>query len=212
MTLSLTLLGLLWIAYFCLHSLLASLWLKSRVAARHDWLMPAYRLIFNTLATLLLIPPVAYMFWLQGAPLWQFEGVWHWLRLAIMLVAVAGFLWSMRYYDGREFMGLKQLSEGQRDIKDQESLHISPMHRYVRHPWYSLGLLLIWTQDMDAARLVSALLITGYLIFGSRLEERKLKVYHGERYDHYCARVPGLIPVPWRHLTKEEADTLVADR
>jgi protein-S-isoprenylcysteine O-methyltransferase Ste14 len=209
MTLNLALLSLLWILYFASHSLLASLWFKSRVAARFGDLMPAYRLIFNSLALLLLIPPVVLMFSLADKPLWQFEGIWHWLRLGILAITLAGFIWSLRYYDSKEFLGLKQLRQGRREIEDQESLQISPLHRYVRHPWYSLGLVLVWSQDMDAARLVTAILISAYLIVGSRFEEQKLKRYHGEKYRRYCERVPGLIPIPGRRLTQSEAERLM---
>jgi protein-S-isoprenylcysteine O-methyltransferase Ste14 len=209
MTLDLTLLSLLWMLYFALHSLLASLWFKSRVAARFSNLMPAYRLIFNSLATALLIPPVWLMYQLNSEPLWQFEGIWHWLRLFVLLLTVIGFVWSLRYYDSKEFLGLKQLRQGRREIEDQESLQISPLHRYVRHPWYSLGLLLVWSLDMDAARLVSAILITAYLVIGSRFEEQKLMRYHGEKYRRYCERVPGLIPIPGHRLTQAEAERLM---
>lgn len=210
MTLDLSLLSLLWILYFTLHSLLASLWFKSRVGNSFGRLMPSYRLIFNALATLLLIPPVWMMLWLNSEPLWQFEGVWHWLRVVALLLTAAGFVWSLGYYDSKEFLGLKQLRQGRQEIEDQESLQISPLHRYVRHPWYSLGLILVWSQDMDAARLVSAVLISAYLVVGSRLEEQKLKRYHGVKYQHYCERVPGLIPIPGRRLTQAEADRLMA--
>jgi hypothetical protein len=43
---------------------------------------------------------------------------------------------------------------------------------------------------------------------GSRLEERKLIAHFGEVYRQYCQQVPGLIPLPWRWLNKEEADRL----
>jgi len=209
MNLSFLLLGLLWLAYFALHSLAASLWLKSRVAEHFPAVMPGYRLSFNLLASLLLLPPLGLMWWLAGEPLWRYQGVWNVLRILLMLLALAGFAWSLRYYDGREFLGVKQLREGLRDIRDQERLQISPLHRFVRHPWYSLGLVLIWCQEMDGARLLSALLVSGYLVVGSRLEERKLMVYHGDRYLRYRARVPGLIPSPWRWLTKVEAERLL---
>jgi methanethiol S-methyltransferase len=207
--LDLSLLGLLWLAYFAFHSLFASLWLKRHVAARWPGLMPAYRLIFNALAVILLLPPAAMAWWLGGDPLWRFEGIWNGLRFVVMGLAVAGFAWSLRYYDGQAFLGFRQIAASQQDIGDQERLHISPLHRYVRHPWYSLGLVLIWTQDMDPARLLSALLISVYLFVGSLLEERKLMVYHGERYRLYKQRVPGLIPLPGRHLTKAEAEALL---
>jgi protein-S-isoprenylcysteine O-methyltransferase Ste14 len=207
----LTLLGLLWLSYFLLHSLFASLWLKSRMAARWPDLMPYYRLLFNLLALLLLVPPLALMWWLAGEPLWRYQGLGDLLRFALMGMSAAGFVWSLRYYDGREFIGLRQLSQGLREIEDQERLHISPLHRFVRHPWYSLGLVLVWTQEMDQARLLSAVMISGYLIIGSMLEERKLLVYHGERYRRYRERVPGLIPLPHRFLTREEASKLLRE-
>ena len=48
-----------WLLYFTLHSVLASLWLKRRVAARWPYLMPAYRLGFNLLALVGLVTLVA---------------------------------------------------------------------------------------------------------------------------------------------------------
>ncbi len=211
MSSSLILLGLLWLSYFALHSLFASLWLKSRVAARWPGFMPAYRLSFNTLALLLLLPPLFLMWQLADEPLWRYGDIGDLLRFALMGLALAGFAWSLRFYDGREFIGLRQLHENLHAIEDQERLHISPLHRFVRHPWYSLGLVLVWTQEMDEARLLSSLLISGYLVLGSRLEERKLLVYHGERYRRYRERVPGLIPLPHRHLSREQATKLLKE-
>ena len=88
----------------------------------------------------------------------------------------------------------------------------APLHRHVRHPWYSLGLLILWTRDMDEARLTSALCITLYLWLGSLLEEEKLLAFHGEAYARYRARVPGLIPWPGRSLDADEARALCALR
>ncbi|MEJ2692191.1 MAG: hypothetical protein P8166_03810 [Candidatus Thiodiazotropha sp.] len=211
MTSELALLGLVWLLYFVLHSLLASLWLKSRVHNRWPGLMPTYRLLFNSLSLLLLLPPLALAWRLAGDPLWTYGEVGNGIRFALMGSAVAAFVWSLRYYDGREFIGLRQWSNGSREIEDQERLRISPLHRFVRHPWYSLGLVLIWTQEMDPARLLSALMITGYLLLGSRLEERKLLIYHGTRYRHYRQQVPGLIPHPNRYLTRTAAERLLKE-
>ncbi len=207
----LILLGLLWLIYFGLHSLFASLWLKSRVAARWPNLMPRYRLLFNLLALLLLVPPLVLMWRLGGEPLWRYQDFGDVLRFTLMGLAMAGFIWSLRYYDGREFIGLRQLRQGLRQIEDQERLQLSPLHRFVRHPWYSLGLVLVWTQEMDPARLLSACMVSGYLIIGSMLEERKLLVYHGQRYQRYRDRVPGLVPLPHRFLTREQATSLLRE-
>jgi protein-S-isoprenylcysteine O-methyltransferase Ste14 len=206
------LLTLAWLLYFLIHSLLASLWAKRILAQHLPTLMPWYRLIFNLIALLLVIPPL-YMLWsYRSDPLWQWQGAMAWLAFTLMIVSLAGFIWSMRYYDSGEFLGIRQLKRHQREIEDLEQLHISPLHRFVRHPWYSLGLLLIWVQDMDPARLVSAITVTCYLVLGSRLEENKLLDLHGDTYRYYQQRVPGLIPRPWRYLSRQETERLLQDK
>jgi protein-S-isoprenylcysteine O-methyltransferase Ste14 len=197
-----------WLAYFLLHSLLASLRVKRWVAQHLPGLMPAYRLIFNTMAVLLLLPPLAMTFLFRGDPLWQWTGPWHWVSLGLTGAAVFGFAWSLYYYDGQEFLGIRQWRGRIRSVEDQERMHISPLHRYVRHPWYFLGLILVWSRDMDPAFLTSAIAITLYFVVGSRLEEHKLIEYHGDAYRAYRTRVPSLIPLPWRYLTKDEARRL----
>lgn len=195
---------MLWLGYFVLHSLLASLAFKQWFALRLPGALPWYRILFNCSAVIFILPPLILMWWLQSEPLWRWEGAWAWLAYFLMLLASLGFAWSLRYYDGLEFLGLRQLARHQQQVADQERLHISPMHRFVRHPWYSLGLVLIWTQEMDQARLVSAVCMTLYLLYGSLLEERKLIAFHGDRYRNYRKYVPGLIPRPWRFLSKEQ--------
>jgi protein-S-isoprenylcysteine O-methyltransferase Ste14 len=208
----LSLLALAWLLYFLIHSLLASHWAKKTVARHLAPLMPWYRLIFNLLALLLIIPPLIMLWFYRSDPLWQWQGLMAWLAYALMTASAAGFLWSMRYYDSGEFLGIRQLQRHQHEVNDLERLHISPLHRFVRHPWYSLGLLLIWVQDMDPARLVSAITLSAYLVLGSRLEENKLLDLHGETYRNYQQRVPGLIPRPWRYLSRQEAQRLLQDR
>ena len=129
----------------------------------------------------------------------------------IALLAMMGFLISLRYYDGREFLGIRQLKAQEKRIEDQENLQLSPFHRYVRHPWYSFALMLLWTRPMDSLLLVSAIFMTLYFFLGSKLEEEKLKSYYGDVYKNYIARVPGLIPLPWKHLSEAEANALLND-
>ena len=166
-----------WLGYAVLHSLLAALGFKRWLLTRWPDLGPAYRLAFNVLAVVLLIPPLWLTMAWSGALLWAWSGAWAWLANALALAAVAGFV-------------------------------LSPLHRYVRHPWYSLGLLILWTRDMDEARLISTLCITLYLWLGSLLEERKLLAFHGEAYARYRARVAGLIPLPGHILSAQEAQAL----
>jgi protein-S-isoprenylcysteine O-methyltransferase Ste14 len=199
-----------WLGYFVFHSVLASLACKRLVAAHWPRLMPAYRLGYNALALLLLAFPLVLTYAAPGPWLWRWSGALQWLSAALSLAAIGGFLWSLKYYDMHEFVGLRQLQGRIESVEDQENFHLSPLHRYVRHPWYFLGLVLIWTRDMNSAMLLSAALMTLYLYIGSRLEEAKLVQYHGPVYLRYIERVPGLVPLPWRFLSVEQARQLTA--
>ena len=197
-----------WLGYAVLHSLLAALGFKRWLLTRWPDLGPAYRLAFNVLAVVLLIPPLWLTMAWSGALLWAWSGAWAWLANALALAAVAGFVWSTRYYDMAVFSGSAQWHSRHRGAEDPGGLRLSPLHRYVRHPWYSLGLLILWTRDMDEARLISTLCITLYLWLGSLLEERKLLAVHGEAYARYRERVAGLVPLPGHILSAQEAQAL----
>lgn len=201
-------LGLAWLGYFILHSLLASLQIKRRVAAHYPHAMPYYRLGFNLVAVLLALPLVWLTLRIPGDPLWAWRGGWAWLANGVAGAALVLFAYSLRFYDTAEFLGLRQWRERESAVEDQERFRLSPLHRYVRHPWYFLGLLLLWSRDMPPGMLLSSALATLYFIVGSRMEERKLLVYYGEAYAAYRRRVPGLLPLPWRHLGADEAAAL----
>lgn len=203
------LLLLCWLGYFALHSALASLPVKRRVATLHPKLMPGYRLIFNMLSVLMLLPILWLMHRTPGPWLWRWNGVAAWLANGLALAALLGFLRSLKFYDTKEFIGLRQWRSHTCRVEDQEHFHLSPFHRYVRHPWYFFGLVLIWTRDMNASLLLSSAMITLYFIAGSRLEEKKLLIYHGETYHRYMERVPGLFPLPWKFLSAEGARELL---
>ena len=203
---NLSYLALAWLLYFAIHSALASLTLKRWLASHWPQFTPIYRLFYNILAVVLLIPP----FWLlhiaESEPLWAWHGTWRLLANGLAIAAILGFWWSLRYYVSREFLGLRQIHTTQ----ERQRFSISPFHRFVRHPWYFFGLVIIWTRDMDPAWLVSCIAITLYFVIGSWLEEQKLVAEFGNLYRRYQRRVPGLFPLPGRYLSRAEAAEILA--
>lgn len=206
---AITLLVTSWLIYFGIHSLLASLRCKNYVAQKWPSLLPSYRLIFNAVALIMLVPPLALTALHSGLPLWQWPGPIGLIMNMIALLAGIGFIWTLRFYDSSEFFGFRQHKEQIKTVKDLENFCISPLHRFVRHPWYFLAMVLIWSREMDLPTLISALLISLYFIVGSRLEENKLITYHGEVYKRYRSRVAALFPIPWRYLSRHEAELLL---
>ena len=209
--LSLALLALAWLGYGVLHSLLASRAVKRWVELNAATLFPAYRLVYNAAAVLLLLPIAYLVLSYRGPFLWAWTGAARWLAHALALGAVAALLVSTRYYDGGEFLGIRQWRQRDRGHAPRLAcLRLSPLHRYVRHPWYCASLVLIWTRDMDAALLVSALMVSAYFVVGARLEETKLIVEFGAAYRYYMTRVAGLVPLPGRTLSAREAACIEA--
>lgn len=205
----LAVLALFWLMYFAMHSALASLGIKRWVALHHPARMPTYRLGFNVLALIMMLPILWLMLRHPGPTLWAWQGPWAWLANGLAAATVLAFIKSLKHYDTQEFIGWRQWTSRTRRVEDQEGFHLSPFHRHVRHPWYFFSLILIWTRDMNAAMLLSGVMMTIYFIIGSRLEEEKLVIYHGEVYRTYMKRVPGLIPLPLKSLTAQEAAELV---
>jgi methanethiol S-methyltransferase len=81
------------------------------------------------------------------------------------------------------------------------------LYRVVRHPLMLGFLIAFWaTPRMTLGHLFFAALTTGYILFGTWMEERDLVAEHGERYRAYRRSVRGLVPIPRR------ADTPAAGR
>lgn len=198
-----------WLAYSTLHSLLAALSVKAWATRRWPGVASYYRLVYNLLALVLVLPLVWATYAIPGEWLWQWSSGWAWVANGLALAALGGFLLSSGSYDMGEFLGIKPLREGRADAAEHDGFRISPLHRHVRHPWYALGLVLIWTRDMNAPLLVSAMAISLYFVAGSWLEERKLEAHFGDTYRNYRKKVPGLVPRPWRRLSPAEAGELV---
>jgi protein-S-isoprenylcysteine O-methyltransferase Ste14 len=199
-----------WLVYFALHSALASLTVKHWAAGRFPRLMPGYRIGFNALSTIALLPIVWLLYSNPGPKLWVWSGAGAYLADGLAFAAVVGFICTLRDYDGNEFLGVRQWRNQTRTVADQECFHLSAIHRFVRHPWYFQSLVILWTRDMSEGMLVSAGIMTCYFLIGAKMEEQKLIAYHGQRYIDYMEKVAGLIPLPWKTISASEARCLVS--
>jgi protein-S-isoprenylcysteine O-methyltransferase Ste14 len=192
-----------WVLYAALHSLLADLRVKAAVSTHFPRFPPWYRLAYNGVALLTALPLMWLLRAVPGAELWAWHGAWAWLANGFAVAALFGAMQSSKAYAMNDFLGLGVLG-GDKTI-ERDVFRLSTAHRFVRHPWYSFGLVIVWTRDMNAAMLVSALAITIYFVVGSWLEEQKLIAIHGDTYRRYRERVPGLLPLPWKWLGRDEA-------
>jgi len=139
------------------------------------------------------------IFW-QWRPIpttiWHVEG-WP----AVMLNGVFGLGWvialtSTFQIDHFELFGLRQVIDALRGAADRIQAFRTPLlYRLVRHPLMSGLLLAFWaTPHMTTGHLLFAVLSTGYVLVGVRLEERDLVAAFGASYERYRQRVPMLMP------------------
>jgi hypothetical protein len=193
----------LWIAWCTMHSLLISQWI---VAWARNYLKDRYayyRLLFNLFSLLTLIPILMYQFILDESILFDWPGAWKLLKMIMYLSAFVLFYGGYRVYDSQYVLGFKQIREFLHGSR-QESMPFktSGVLQYVRHPWYSGGIILIWAfGKISDVSLTMKVILTAYFIIGTILEERKLIAEIGEPYRQYCRRVPMMIP--WRKKHKK---------
>ena len=124
---------LLWMGYFIIHSVLASQMTKDYIKAKYAGFFPCYRLAYNLIAIITLIPIAIVHFQDNSSPILLWPEWSNTLTMAMTLAALGGFIWSLKYYDMSVFSGL---SSCQRRTTESisEGFSISPMHRFVRHP------------------------------------------------------------------------------
>ncbi|MDH5325690.1 MAG: hypothetical protein OEZ68_05315 [Gammaproteobacteria bacterium] len=179
--------------------------MKSRLYRLHPLVPRYYRLSFNLLSLLLLMPIAWFLAVYQAPILWRWDGGWLYVQIFITAMVVLGFYLSSKGYDLQEFAGLRQWNQH----SDPGPMALTQWHRYVRHPWYFLALVYIWSRDMDSLFLCSAILLSLYFYIGSKLEDRKLCELYGATYLSYCEQVPGIFPIPGRYLSRSQWQKMI---
>lgn len=187
--------ALAWLSFGAGHSVLASPWGKRALG---PWFGPWYRLVYNGLALFHVGAVVGLgLALLETAPYVIPKS----LLYALYVVQVLGagvLLVGLSGYDLGRFGGLRQIRNHYtgREEPEDEPLRVGGLHRYVRHPLYSGGLLLLWGGPPSEFGLTTALWASLYLWIGTVFEERALLRLYGEAYADYRSRVPAI--VPWR--------------
>jgi len=157
-----------------------------------------YRLIFNIVSAVTLIPLALFEYSLLTDPVFRWQGVLLWVRLLMLGLAFLLFALGAAAYDLPAFLGVRQLRGGHEDSKTLgKGLRKDGILGVVRHPWYSGSILLIWAWDLCPAMIVSGVVLTAYVVIGAWLEERKLVAAFGDEYRRYQEEVSMLVPLRW---------------
>src|SRR5918993_2806169 len=124
-----------------LHSLLASLGFKSLLRRLlGDGFMRFYRLLYNLLAVVSILPVLYLMVSLPDRTLYQVPTPWSYLMLAGQAVFALFLFVAVLQTDILSFAGLRQLVEEEKT----GNLVTSGLYRSVRHPLYTFSLAILW--------------------------------------------------------------------
>nr|WP_022850027.1 isoprenylcysteine carboxylmethyltransferase family protein [Limisalsivibrio acetivorans] len=183
------------IAYSVIHSVLADPDIMKRVYNRW-W----YRAFYVFQSIVLLVFPLWFYMSMEGFDLFnppiQIKAV----LLLVWCGALVFGIYAAKSYDNMNFLGIEQAVKG---IKGEYKPRTEPFTtrgalRYVRHPYYFCGLVLLWSRPLEFRDLLVNVVFSAYFITGAYNEERKLRKVYGKRYEEYAERVPMLLPNPFK--------------
>lgn len=195
------LLGLSWILYGVLHSVLASTAVKKSIAGRMKDAFKYYRIAYTIFAFLGLVVLIVWMLLMESPVVFPVSGLLLSLGaffaiagLLLMLICIRKYFFSLS--------GIKTLVEE----THHPELVVSGVHRYVRHPLYLGTFAFIWGLFLllpFLSLLITNIVITVYTIVGMRFEEKKLLLAFGDAYANYMQNVRALLPLPKKRRITE---------
>ena len=182
-------------AYGTLHSLLASRRAKT-LAER--WLGEPgkrfYRLFFSIQAGVTFLPVLAAVYFLPDASIYTLPPPWRQIALGLQGACTAGIALTLIQTGALAFLGLDAFRKPNHRT-GTPSLQVGGLYRMVRHPVYTLSILLLFlTPTMTWNWLGLAVGASLYMILAIPLEEDKLVEEFGDAYRQYQHRVPALVP------------------
>lgn len=174
------------------HSLLATDHVKNKAEKLLGKAFRYYRLLYSLISIPLFAP--ALMVWItysNSTPvIYAIPQNLYPVVVLVRLGAIGMFGYALLQINVLEFIGIKR--------QKKKVLVTRGAYAKVRHPLYTAGILLLVTQmQMTLLDLTAVLLITGYLLIGAFIEERRLLSTFGDEYRKYQEEVSMFIPVKW---------------
>jgi protein-S-isoprenylcysteine O-methyltransferase Ste14 len=174
------------------HSFLASLSFKDLLAAVVGKpLMRGYRFSYNVFSLLTFLPVLYLAATLPNAPLYVVPAPISNVMTIGQGVGVILLIIGVLNTDTLSFIGLSQFFPEEKPA----ALVTSGLYRFVRHPLYTAGLMMLWlSPNVSVNSFTLYVGATIYILVGAYFEERKLLREFGQSYAEYKSKTPMLIP------------------
>jgi protein-S-isoprenylcysteine O-methyltransferase Ste14 len=175
-----------------IHSIAASVGFKESVRRRSgSGFMKFYRLLYNVFSVVSFAPILYLMVRLPDQALYSVPAPLSYLMFAGQGISALLLFAAVLQTDTLSFLGLRQLFEEEQAGR----LATTGFYRFVRHPLYTFGLLILWlSPDVSVNSFTVCVALTVYILVGAYFEERKLLREFGQEYLDYKSTTPMLIP------------------
>jgi protein-S-isoprenylcysteine O-methyltransferase Ste14 len=155
-----------------------------------------YRLFFNFVALITLIPVLHYGDDFRGQVVFRWDGFLLVFQLIMVSTALFLFISGSLKYDMLQFLGIRQikLENSRSTLSLNENIETSGILSLTRHPWYLATIIFIWVscKDVYVSTLIVNVIFTFYIVIGTVLEERKLITEYRDNYRDYKKQVSRL--------------------
>lgn len=186
----------LWIIWCLIHSLLISTPAHRFVQRFLGKKADAYRVIYVLISSITLLPVLYYQLTQPEYILVKSNPFILLFKGLLFIYGLVMLYLGARVYDMQYFLGYTQWKHmGTNARTTALPFHTDGVLRWVRHPWYSGGIALIWGfGTITDVYLATRLILTAYFILGTIHEEKRLVANLGKQYTDYQKKVPMLIP------------------
>jgi len=190
---------LLWILWCTLHSTLIATTVTDAMKKKLGDRFRFYRLLFNAVSLITIIPLVYYSASIRQVPVFRWEGPLVIVKYLLLATGISLFVAGGRHYSLSQFSGIGQIKTGRagHSLSKYDTFDTSGILSAIRHPWYTASIMVVWARDLCLFTLLINMVISAYFIIGTILEERKLLLEFGEKYREYQKNVSIFIPYKW---------------
>lgn len=188
---------LMWTGYCALHSYLISITFTKFMSRLLKTYYVFYRLFYVLISLILLVPLINYTKHLSNNVIITYGPFLTFTRYILISGSVLITVWAFFLnYDPLSFFGIRQLLNRRGINKPTLSkvLKKNGLLGIVRHPMYLALIIFLWSNTFTLTDIMVNVLLTIYVIIGTRLEEKKLVLEFGNSYTRYQQEVPMIIP------------------
>lgn len=190
---------LFWILWSTVHSLL----IQQRIMDLFQRILKNkfrfYRLFYIIFSVISLAPVIYYWKIIESPIIFEWRGGLRIIQGSLVLASLILFYSGARRYNFKQFLGFKQIKEGNldRSLSKSGKVDTSEILSLIRHPWYTGIFLIIWARELRLSDIVVNTVIVFYVIIGTYLEEKKLEHEFGDEYKKYREKVSRFFPMKW---------------